>query len=635
MLGRYSLKARVLIFPLVIITAVFGLLIGISFYLFNAMWDDNLQQTAESQGIIIERSINNLEQQAIAISTLAASIPGVEDAYRVALGGNQALGRSMMREIFDPIFANLKNNLNGEIYQIHFHLPPALSFLRVWRKAGERDGGDDISSFRFSVLDVNKNKKPVRALEVGRAGLVVRGLVPVRAADGTHLGSVETLFGLRKIFELSKVLDSDNVSFYLAQDQEKMARGLDRDKTPKVADMYRLFTTSAEETDPYIRDEIVRRGMETTTTSTRDGHLITAVPIKNYSGGLMGVLVMVRDASDTVNQMNFTIWGQLGFGFAMLLLVGLLLAVSTNSAVRAIRHTIGLIERGSRGNLASSHEMSMLSSELEEGTNQQREEMTGVAENLKEMTGKVDIAANEAVNLETVMQETIGVAKNANHSMTEMDGAMHRIIELSGETGKIIRTIHEVAFQTNLLALNAAVEAARAGSHGNSFAVVAEEVRNLALRVAEAATNTQQLLDEMGQRIHDGSALVETARDGFQSVLSSAEKVAGHIREINVVAGDQVGYIQHINTAIDHVQDILHRNSEIAGTSARNADHISAQVQDLNTSVEELAGIIAGAGKANGTGHSNTKSENGRLDFRQDEKTRSGAVKPGGNPTPE
>ena len=112
----------------------------------------------------------------------------------------------------------------------------------------------------------------------------------------------------------------------------------------------------------------------------------------------------------------------------------------------------------------------------------------------------------------TLMAETSKVVDEANQSMKELTGSMEEISQASEETGKIIKTIDEIAFQTNLLALNAAVEAARAGEAGAGFAVVADEVRNLALRAAEAAKNTSSLIEDTVKKVKKGSEIVDADR---------------------------------------------------------------------------------------------------------------------------
>jgi len=98
------------------------------------------------------------------------------------------------------------------------------------------------------------------------------------------------------------------------------------------------------------------------------------------------------------------------------------------------------------------------------------------------------------------MQETSKDVDSASNSMGDLTTSMVDISKASEETQKIIKTIDEIAFQTNLLALNAAVEAARAGEAGAGFAVVAEEVRNLAMRSADAAKNTADLIEDTVKR---------------------------------------------------------------------------------------------------------------------------------------
>ena len=107
--------------------------------------------------------------------------------------------------------------------------------------------------------------------------------------------------------------------------------------------------------------------------------------------------------------------------------------------------------------------------------------------------------ADNAKQAKAMMSEAKVVVEQANSQMAQLTEAIGQITRSSEETGKIIKTIDEIAFQTNLLALNAAVEAARAGEAGAGFAVVADEVRNLALRAAEAARNTGGLIEKTDQ----------------------------------------------------------------------------------------------------------------------------------------
>ena len=112
---------------------------------------------------------------------------------------------------------------------------------------------------------------------------------------------------------------------------------------------------------------------------------------------------------------------------------------------------------------------------------------------------------------------------------------MTEISAASEETSKIVKTIDEIAFQTNLLALNAAVEAARAGEAGAGFAVVAEEVRNLVLRAAEAARNTAGLIEDTVKKVQEGAHPVDRTADVFTRLVTTRSGRA----EASAVEGPQ------------------------------------------------------------------------------------------------
>lgn len=153
---------------------------------------------------------------------------------------------------------------------------------------------------------------------------------------------------------------------------------------------------------------------------------------------------------------------------------------------------------------SASGQLSSSSQTLAEGSSEQASSIEETSASLEEMSSMTKSNAENAGQADTLMKEAI-------KSMNDLSQSIEKMNEASEETGKIIKTIDEIAFQTNLLALNAAVEAARAGESGKGFAVVADEVRSLALRAAEASKNTATLIEETlekserGVRASDGN----------------------------------------------------------------------------------------------------------------------------------
>jgi methyl-accepting chemotaxis protein len=204
------------------------------------------------------------------------------------------------------------------------------------------------------------------------------------------------------------------------------------------------------------------------------------------------------------------------------------------------------------------------------------------------------------------MVETTRVVDEANQSMKAVIDSMSEISQASEETGKIIKTIDEIAFQTNLLALNAAVEAARAGEAGAGFAVVADEVRNLAMRAADAAKNTSNLIETTVKKVKQGSEIVARTNEAFGKVASGSKKAGQLIGEITAASREQAQGIGQVSQALAEMDRVVQQNAANAEESAAASEELNAQAEQMKAFVRELMAIAGGA--RNGNGAAATKS---------------------------
>jgi methyl-accepting chemotaxis protein len=287
-------------------------------------------------------------------------------------------------------------------------------------------------------------------------------------------------------------------------------------------------------------------------------------------------------------------------GNLIAILLGTLMAIIITRAItKPLNRVIEGLGEGASQVAAASSQVSSASQSLAEGSSQQAASIEETSSSLEEMSSMTKQNAENAGQADKLMTDANQVVQRANTSMEHLTLSMEEISKASNETSKIIKTIDEIAFQTNLLALNAAVEAARAGEAGAGFAVVAEEVRNLAMRSAEAAKNTAELIEGTVKKIKDGSELVNLTNQAFTEVAESSSKVGELIGEISEASREQSTGIDQVNTAVSEMDRVTQQNAANAEESASASEEMNAQAESMREFVNELEGLVGGTGFRN------------------------------------
>lgn len=241
---------------------------------------------------------------------------------------------------------------------------------------------------------------------------------------------------------------------------------------------------------------------------------------------------------------------------------------------------------------SNSNQVFTSAQQLADGASSQASSLEETSSSLEELSSMTKQNADNASQARAMMQEAGHIVEKVNRHMDDMAKAITEITKSSEETGKIIKTIDEIAFQTNLLALNAAVEAARAGEAGAGFAVVADEVRNLAMRSAEAAKNTSELIENTMKAVKNGNQLTSSTQEAFKDNIASSTKISQLVDEIATASQEQAHGIAQINRAVAEMDKVVQQAAYNAEASAAAAESMNTEVNQLSKQMQGLAGLV-------------------------------------------
>ena len=262
------------------------------------------------------------------------------------------------------------------------------------------------------------------------------------------------------------------------------------------------------------------------------------------------------------------------------------------------------INQGADQVAAGARNVSDASVALSQGASQQAASVEQLSASIAEIASQT---ASNAQNAEKANDLTVGTKEKAqlgNEDMQEMLSAMEEINASSANISKIIKVIDEIAFQTNILALNAAVEAARAGQHGKGFALVAEEVRNLAARSAKAAKETTDMIEGSMEKVETGREIAHKTAEALNAIVGDVASVADIVANIAKASNEQKLALEQINQGVQQVSQVVQANSSTSEEAATASQNLNQQADIMRASVGKFRLSNSGGSFYGGNGGS-------------------------------
>ena len=574
---------------------------------------------------------------------------------KFVIDGLKSNDKSALKAELKNLTQSIKDSSDYKNVQIHVHTADIKSFIRSWNDKS----GDDLSSFRHMIHTVKNDKKAVYGIEVGKTGLAIRGIAPIfNDENKEYIGSVEFIQSFESIVKSMKSQMDASVLIAMDTSLLEIANGLK--EAPRILNNKFVLAQKEENMDKALAAELAKvEGKGDSTYFSTENYFVTSITLSDYKNNPVGKIFIAAPNKQIYEAIKMAESGmilQISVAIVAIILTIIILmtiikiylikpidelantvklsigegdlttkvpvfgkdeigttANEFNDLVEKFRNIISLAKSSSGENASIANQLSSTSrivgtsventSKTLDSTfkmsSELKEEIKNSIQNVNQMSEDIQ---NSSKKLIEARKNIVFFSKSISDASIQETDLAQRMKALSQEAIQIkdvLNVISDIADQTNLLALNAAIEAARAGEHGRGFAVVADEVRNLAEGTQKSLDQINITVNTIVQSISAATASMEENSKNISALMQVASKTEETVefatqsmlqseQRSQISANDFNKTGEDINFFVEKIREI----NEISATNMRNTEEIAAAAEHLHSMSEHLNEIL-------------------------------------------
>ncbi len=565
-----SLRNRFIVTLSGIVFVVLCLMATITSVVISDLIDTAQQRELKAYIAQLDSRIENWNRDAVNRAALVAGIPAVQQA--MAEQDREGLGA-----LFNSGFKEWKQK-NG-VRQFQFHLPPATSFLRVHKP---QKFGDDLSGFRKTVVATNTQKTTIMGLERGRAGIGVRGVVPI-AHEGSHVGSIE--FGLsfgKDFFQVFTDKSGVKTEFYLLPNTSFEQFG------NKAADISLMASTAGK--DPLLgKDQLLSAVKETVVLEdlevAGDVYASALHPIRDFSGHPIGLLHVLVPADYFATVWTNYLWISAAILISLIIVGGVIGYWQSHSITAPLSRLQKAMSSLSSGQLTC---------EIADQT--RKDEIGEMARSLEVFREKAKLADDLAHQQQANRDQEDKRHQKVHELVVGFDAAIQQALV---EVSENAQRMEDDAQVLTAIAQDTSVRANQADGASEQAAGSVQTVATATEELAASISDINQQVEQTQSIVSEATQAAETSNVKVQSLEHASSKIGEVVSLIRDIA-EQTNLLA-LNATIEAARAgemgkgfavVASEVKELATQTSKATEEISQQIHDIQDSSRDAASSI-------------------------------------------